>query len=235
MPGALTTYWDGPTLSLNWRGNEYASVSGTFLGEPVSVPGDQSKRTLNVRNDGPCLGNLTVELTNAVTTIPEGAVNLEAEDLITVRWNVQGIRGGRVFSQLVQESPLQVATIPVQQGEVVPVTLGYEFPFEATTGKNMEFPSAVLSFDVSLVLRGDACPGPLQETHPVPHGSASPPSPTPRSTLTDDDSDTLPHTGTRIAGVALPVAGALVGLGALLFGARRRRSTKSERRESPQK
>jgi hypothetical protein len=231
LPDALQTYWDGPTLNLNWEGQVYTTVSGTFVGTPVAVPGDQTRRTLNVRNDGPCPANLTVEVVEAVTTVPEGSVNREAEDLVHLRWDVNGTVGGDVFSAIVGSQPRTLATVPVARAGIVPVAIGYEFPIEATTGKNLGRPSTVLSFEVRLVLRGEACDVP----EPTPTGSALSRSQTPRPSGSKtaggiDDSrgpSALPQTGTRIAGIAAPVAVGLVVVGAILFGVRRRRGSDS--------
>jgi hypothetical protein len=207
---------------LNWRGATYTTASGTFFGDPVAIPGDLSQRTLNVRNDGPCGGILTVEIDNAVTIVPEGAVNREAEDLVVMRWDVAGTRGGEVFSGIVARQPVTLATIPLAQGETAPVTLGYEFPFEATTGKSLGMPSIELTFGVTLVLRGDDCPS----LNPDVRGTEIAASTSPRGPARGGEDDARGRhadTGSRIAGVALPVAAILLVTGAFLAAARRRR------------
>jgi hypothetical protein len=209
-PDALSAHWDGPTVSLDWRGQTYATASGSFVGTPVSVPGDESARTLKVRNDGPCAATLTVEVTDAVTAVPQGSVNREAEDLISLRWDVNGTIGGKVFSDIVQEQPKTLARVPVARGESVPVTVGYVFPYEATTGQKRGRPSTTLSFGVRLVLQGDQC-SQLDEHRPV--ASNSPESPA-ASESAGPSRDSIPQgTATRQAPTPSRLAGRDTGRG----------------------
>jgi hypothetical protein len=247
IPDALTAYWDGPTLNLDWRGNTYTTASGTFVGRPVAVPGDQSKRTLKVRNDGPCAAILTVEVVESAVTVPNDSVNQSIADIIRLRWDISGTRGSDVFASIHASAPRTLAAVPVGAGQVVPVALGYEFPIDATGGKNGGFASTELSFGVRLTLRGDYC------ATQAPH--SNPPSPTP----TDDPGTGQPpgstssqpaggqtgggssgggrpggglsFTGSVVAGIVLPLAVILIMVGTVLFAFRRRRQLNGESNE----
>jgi LPXTG-motif cell wall-anchored protein len=174
---ALTTLWDQPTaLSLDWRGRARAIIVGDFVGEPISVPGDQTWRTLRIRNDGPCDGNLTIDLDDVKAHVPAGAVNTELPDLINLGWNVDGVRTITTFSTIIAAGGSErIASRPLARTAEIPLTLGYEFPYDETRGRNWGLPSTELTFAVRITLRGDetcVTPSPDDSSlHPSPSGS----------------------------------------------------------------
>jgi hypothetical protein len=167
-PGSkyLGTNWDGATLNLDWMGNTYETARGSFVGTPLTVPGDQAVRTLNVKNNGPGAGILTVKIINATVTdpqAPEPDVNTGLKDLIDVMWDAgPDNRGSKVFKDLAAapDGTTEIAAVSIAKGQTLPVKIGYEYPYDATTGKNLGAPSEILKFDVLLYIQGTGGPGP---------------------------------------------------------------------------
>src|SRR5690606_40417791 len=73
--GAGTAHADpsyDEAIQLSWDGRTYTSVTAeSFLGTPVSVPGDSASRTLLVRNDGPTAGTLRASIVNVELADPD--------------------------------------------------------------------------------------------------------------------------------------------------------------------
>ncbi|MDR3203072.1 MAG: hypothetical protein LBT54_08095 [Bifidobacteriaceae bacterium] len=157
----LSRYWDGPTVGLDWRGRDYATASGAFLGPAVLVPGDRAARTLNVRNDGPGPGLLTVRLAHASTQGPDSAVNWEFEEVLTLNWRVgSGTTFRESHAALRRSGRSASAESVLAAGQVVPVRIGYELPAGTDLARAMGEPSVQLAFDVLLTFtRAPAGPG----------------------------------------------------------------------------
>ena len=156
-PASVGLRWDGPTTNLDWRGNGYATVDGTFIGAVVAVPGDQAERTAIVRNDGPGAARAHVDIT-AVTTNAADTVNTELASLVTLRWKVNGQLGSSTWKDAPVGDPVYSTTFPIERGAEFPITIGYLFPFEATGGKAADGTSSELSFTVRVTLEGEIPP-----------------------------------------------------------------------------
>jgi hypothetical protein len=182
------------TVSLSWDGSEYAaSTTESFLGVPVSVPGDTAARTLTVRNDGPRQGVLTAEIVN-VELLDPGAPdehhNPDHEDPdgsgapsgdpyagagdqgdfyddVTVRWETDDGAGSAAFSDLDADGDRQIGQVVLGRGRTTEVTISYEFPYDATSGNRANVAPRQASFDVLLTIRGeDAAVPPSRPTRP---------------------------------------------------------------------
>jgi len=225
MPDALQTYWDGPTLNLNWLGGIYNTYSGTFVGTPISVPGDQAWRTLKVKNAGPCTGIVTVEALNVQANFPLDTVNAVLPEIIDLGWDVNGTKGVATWAQLIAAGGSRtLGTFSLPQGAEAPLGMGYRFPYDETRGRNLGWPSTELTFDVTITITGDtACIPYSGSATPPPNTGKGSQSPN-RSSLSPDKPGMHPHTGTMILGVMF-LAGSLLLLGALL---RRRRREEEE-------
>lgn len=179
---------EGPeAISLSWDGSVYAaSTTESFLGLPVSVPGDTAARTLTVRNDGPRTGVLTAEIVNVELLDPDAADvhhNADHEDPdgsgapsgdpyagagdqgdfyddVTVGWETADGAGSASFSALDADGGRQIGEIPLDRGEATEVTISYEFPYDATSGNRANVPPRLASFDVVLTIRGDDAAAP---------------------------------------------------------------------------
>ncbi|PFG40446.1 hypothetical protein ATJ97_2975 [Georgenia soli] len=174
-------------ISLSWDGSEYAaSTSESFLGVPVSVPGDTAARTLTVRNDGPRQGVLTAEIVNVELLDPEAPDehhNPDHEDPdgsgapfgdpyagagdqgdfyddVTVGWETADGAGSASFSALDTDGGRQIGQVALGRGETTEVTISYEFPYDATSGNRANVPPRLASFDVLLTIRGDDAAAP---------------------------------------------------------------------------
>ena len=159
----VTLRWGGPTTNLTWNGRTYTTAEGSFIGHPVAVPGDRASRTAYVRNDGPADATAVVRLTvgSVVTTGPDPTVNTELMDLVHLTWDLNGHNGDATWTDFASGAqPSYTARFPLARGQEFPVTLGYYFPHEATTGMADEHPSAVLDLTVEVTLEGDVPPLP---------------------------------------------------------------------------
>ena len=158
---SIALRWDGPTTALDWRGGTYAYAEDNFIGSPLSVPGDVACRTAIVRNDGPTDATATVTIT-ATTTNADETVNTELDTLVHLFWDVNGHAGDETWRRVTQDS--YRVSFPVARGKEFPITVGYEFPWESTGGRNHDAPSSVLSFGVRVMLEGATAKGPLPRT-----------------------------------------------------------------------
>lgn len=99
----LESAWDGPTVHLAWDGATYTTATESFVGLPVTVPGDRAFRRLEVTNDGPSAGVLRawvadVELAATPRTpIAETVLEPGASTVIQVgyRFPVESTAGNR--------------------------------------------------------------------------------------------------------------------------------------------
>ncbi|MDR1791633.1 MAG: hypothetical protein LBR20_08320 [Propionibacteriaceae bacterium] len=209
----LSSYWDGPTYNLSWDGSTYPTVSDTFLGNPVVVPGDDVHRTLKVRNntDGTCDHALvSVDLFDERQDEPEGSVNHELADLVYLYWDIEGAKGELKFRDAISAGDTRLTTFSLAPGQVGSIKLGYRFPKAATGGQSHGKPSVIESFKVRISATGDCNPGtggdpdpdptPSQTSTPTPKPSPSPTgtaTPSPSPSIHHDPDDPLAFTGAR--------------------------------------
>lgn len=152
--GTATAAEAAPTdtaIQMSWDGSAYSdTTTETFVGFPVTVPGDSTSRTLTVRNDGPTDGTLTVSIVDVdllTADIPD-----EFYDDLRIDWK----RGSSSIKDLAAAGTTRIMEIPLAKGETTPVTIGYDFPIEATSGNKSNVGARQGSFDVLLELGGDA-------------------------------------------------------------------------------
>lgn len=146
--------WDGPAVHLDWRGAEYARAEATFVGERVASPGDRVVRTLNVVNAGPRDGIASVTI-DAEQLIPEGALNPDLADDVTLFWDVAGIEGEEQFAALLHRGRVSVAELAVPQGETVAVSVGFAMDRAVETSASLGADSTALTFGVGVELTGE--------------------------------------------------------------------------------
>ncbi|MGL3806858.1 hypothetical protein ACSYDW_12260 [Paeniglutamicibacter sp. R2-26] len=240
-------------IALSWDGTDYTTViGGSFVGVPVSVPGDSAERTLMVRNDGPSGGTLRASIVNVKILDPEA---VDARDLghgpedqgnfyddLRLGWN----GGSSSFTDLASRAETKIYDVDVAKGQTVPITIDYRFPIEATSGNKANVAPREASFDVRLTLSGDTeLPG-EETTAPPTDPEVSPPTEDPepteshpgQETDSPESDPTESHPGSLEPGKKPPLAetGAdiwvavatglgLVGLG-WLFAARGRRKAR---------
>lgn len=170
-------------VQLSWDGSSYAaSTTVSYFGTPVVVPGDSATRTLQVRNDGPTDGYLTAKIVNVDLRTPE-AVDTHHNSVHQAP-DASGLYGGAgdqgniyddilidwaaasaSLSELSLNGTTQFMRVPIARGEVVPVTLTYDFPIASTSGNLANVDLREASFDVELQIGGDASvPPELPET-----------------------------------------------------------------------
>lgn len=219
------------SIELSWDGTGYADVTTTsFLGTPVSTPGDSATRTVLVRNDGPTDGTLRATITNVHLLDPDAPdvqhhPNHVAPDDsglyagageqgnfyndLQVGWDA----GQASLTQLADNGDTQILLIPLEQGEQVPIMIDYDLPAAATSGNVANVSARLATFDVKLELGGEfpeaPTTPPVEPITPSPGAHPQPPA--------------LPDTGADLdlRWPALAVA-LLLGAGALLFRSSRR-------------
>lgn len=151
IPGAPALAADSSrAIQMSWDGSAYSdTTTESFVGFPVTVPGDSTSRTLTVRNDGPTGGTLRVSIVNV--DLLETPIADEFYDDLRITWN----RGSSSIRELDSAGTTQVMEIPLAKGATTPVTIGYDFPVEATSGNRSNVGLRQGSFDVLLELGGD--------------------------------------------------------------------------------
>ena len=216
-PAAATGYSDA--IELSWDGTSYASsTTESFLGLPVSIPGDSASRTLQVRNSGPSAGTLTATISEVV--LDESVTDGIYDDLL-LSWP----GGSASFADLSNDGETTFLTLPLAQGASTPVTVTYSFPEEATTGnRSVNGAAASVDFDVVLTLSGELPTDPAT----TPPATTPPATTPPTATTAPPVSQPRPNIpfGTTGAEVTWVVAGALAllaGGGGLWAASRRRR------------
>lgn len=224
-PAAAATPMAGhdDAIQLSWDGSHYASTTTqSFVGAPVTVPGDSTQRTLSVRNAGPSAGTLVVSIVNVRIADPAAADHGNFYDDLTLTWT-----GGRAsFSTLAHTGDRVVQRIPLERGAQTPVTIGYELPVEATSGNAANVSARRASFDVRLTLTGDTSSpvdpgGPMSPQHPS--SPAAPGAPSASGGGDRGGAEPQPPAAARPPG-SLALTGAeplrllLVGGGAVLLG-----------------
>ena len=218
------------SIQLSWDGKEYAdSTTESFLGTPVSVPGDTTANTLLVRNDGPTDATLRATITNVDLLNPDAADVQHHPDHVApddsglyagagdqgnfyddlhIDWH----HGQASMNELAANGQTRILQVPLARGEEVPISIDYELPLAATSGNHANVAERLASFDVVLELGGTFPTEPTPA--PVPMPGAAPASPT--------SPPAMPETGADLRGPALVVA-VLLALGGVLVHASRRK------------
>ncbi|WP_120003240.1 LPXTG cell wall anchor domain-containing protein [Nesterenkonia muleiensis] len=237
------------SIQLSWDGSTYAATTTeSFVGTPVAVPGDQATRTLVVRNDGPTEGVLHAVITNVELLDPDSEdvhynPNHQAPDEsgyysgaghqgdfyddLTVSWST----GEASMTHLDASETTEILTTDLAPGEETEVSIGYEFPIEATSGNTANVDPRSASFDVILTLGGEIPeepePTPTEPeepttpTAPPPETSEPEPTPSPEPDAPGDPAaaeqprDSLPVTGANVMWPAL--VGALLAFSGLIL------------------
>src|SRR5690606_4627291 len=110
--------WTGPTLNLAWDGSTYETVTRSFVGRPVTVPGDRVQRTLAVRNSGPSDGVLRAWVTAVDLRDPEGpgapgpSDGDEFYEDLRLLWSTASGSGSASFRELERTGTLPIALTP---------------------------------------------------------------------------------------------------------------------------
>jgi len=151
--------WSAPGIDVTWTDSTYGTATGTIVGDPVIVPGDRGERTATVKNAGPSSAMVIVQIVNVTVSNADDTVNTDLEDLVHLFWDINGDFGHLTWSQarLACEKSGVAYTVSFRlgQGEEFPLTAGYHFSAESTTGKSAGAASSVLSFDVRITMQGD--------------------------------------------------------------------------------
>ena len=216
-------------IQLSWDGETYASVlSESFLGEPVTVPGDSASRTVVVRNDGPTAGVLRASVVDVELLDPEASDTHHATgedqgsfyDDLVLHWP----EGQATFTELAAAGTTQVLEVVLDQGEEVPLTLSYELPVDATSGNKANVAPREATFDVLFEI-GGTLPGVLdEEKTPAPPAGALDQTAVPPATHRPGGQ--LGQTGVEV-GLLLGGAALLVGIGAAALRRARRSGPKT--------
>ncbi|NYD67860.1 hypothetical protein [Agromyces atrinae] len=148
LPTAAAAAEYDDAIALSWTGSSFASeLVGPLYPSPVAVPGDTGDSSFLVRNDGPSAGQLTVEVVD-VELARDPADPFYADFLLA----------GQPVIDLYERDTL-IETRTIERGEVVRVSVPFEFPADVTTGNTRDGEVRV-AFDVRLTLRGDTPPTP---------------------------------------------------------------------------
>ncbi|WP_091228169.1 hypothetical protein [Microbacterium sp. 3J1] len=159
--------WDGPATHLDWSGRGYSTAESSFVGDRVATPGDSTRRTLLLTNDGPATAGLTVSL-RLDEIVADDTRNPGLGDDVELFWNVGGVEGRQPYSELLERSAdtvgtgqgrtgqVEIAQVRVAEGDTVAVEIGFELPAATTSQRNEGSPSTELAFDVVATLSGDA-------------------------------------------------------------------------------
>lgn len=217
VPASATSYTEA--ISLSWNGTDFApTTTESFIGVPVSVPGDSASRTLQVRNAGPSAGVLTASIVDAQARDLD--LDTFYEDL-TISWE----GGSARFADLVSDGDTEILEIPLAQGATTPVTIGYDFPVDATSGNAANGGSRQATFDVVLTLSGElpTTPTPRVTETTTETSAGTTPATTPAGTAAPKP-DGLSSTGAPVLGLAAGAV-ALVGLGVWALMRRRRETS----------
>ncbi|UZN02234.1 hypothetical protein [Cellulomonas sp. S1-8] len=235
---AVDVAWEGPTLSLAWDGSTRASAEQSFVGVPVTVPGDRARRAVTVRNDGPTGGTLQAWVTQVDLLDPAAGADDGFYDDLHLDWATASQTDGATFRALEAAGDTLIAQTHLPQGAVTRIEVAYELPATATTGNRGLVGEREASFVVHVQITGDtATPAPTSAPSPT----ATPaPSPTTGEGVAADPGPTTTAAGTVAAAPAAGNAATLaltgldalraallavvgIGFGSLLVGAARRR------------
>lgn len=197
-------------VKLSWDGVNYTSQIGeSFIGLPISVPGDSKSRTLKVKNDGPTNGTMTVSIINVELKNKEAKeshhVNGENTGDFYDDVKITGItKSGSItksFKEYDNEEKTIIGQFNIDKNEVTDVTIDYEFPFEATSGNKANVDERLATFDVLIEIQGAdseiQTPVPEPGTAPTQHNTINQPSVSPSETVPQSSNETAPAVGSQ--------------------------------------
>jgi hypothetical protein len=172
-------------------------------------PGDRMTRSFDVLNDSDRDVSLEVRIIDVA--LESGGVEGDRffDDLM-VTWP----GGGSTARALADAQAVTVATADVGRGEVVPVTVGYVFPEEATSGNVASAGRQSLSFGLEVSLRAEAGGAGTDGGGRPAHGGTV--------------QGVLATTGAPRIALVLMAAFACVGVGTWVWASARRRRSERE-------
>ncbi|MBO3088485.1 hypothetical protein [Cellulomonas dongxiuzhuiae] len=218
---ALDLAWDGPTLSLAWDGALVAGAEQSFVGVPVTVPGDRARRAVSVRNDGPTAGTLRAWVEQVDLLDPAPGTDDGFYDDLRLDWTTVSQSDGASFRALDAAGSTLIAQTHLAQGAATRVEVGYELPLAATTGNRTVVGEREASFVVRFQITGDTT-----AATPTPGSTALPPGSPPDGVVAGAGATpgtaALALTGLDALRAAL-LAVVAIGVGSTLLGAARRR------------
>ena len=113
LADGLDHEWASDSVHLAWDGSTYAVATTSFLGAPVTVPGDRASRTLEVTNGGPTAGLLEAWIVDVELT---GDLGSPFFDELTVDW--RATPGGHAsVRELAAEGRTRVVRTELDPGE----------------------------------------------------------------------------------------------------------------------
>lgn len=170
---ALVTEWTSKTIVLNADNQTIDTDTVSFVGTPVTVPGDHALRTVRVTNNGPTAGVLEAYIINATVKTPEGgdpdAVTEVASDsqsggvasdpfydFMKVGWVVGDDTGDETIAKLADEGgQKQIGKVILAKGESTNIAINYDLPKGTRAGNSVAAGAQEASFDVLLKISGD--------------------------------------------------------------------------------
>lgn len=180
-------------IQLSWDEENYtASTTETFVGTPMVVPGASNARTLSVMNTCPTTAVLTGEITNVENSLP-GAADVHHnpdhqdpdgsgadigdpyegagdqgdfyEDL-QLAWTTASSADAISFNEAEANVVTPILNLTMEPGEVTDITIGYDFPYEATSGNRANVEWRESTFDTHFELVCEVMPAiTLSKTH----------------------------------------------------------------------
>lgn len=224
--GSLVTDWTTKTIVLNADGKTVDTDTVSFVGTPVSVPGDRALRTVKVTNNGPTAGVLKVYITDATvkastdanpqsineaaqsgSTSADGTASDPFYGHLNVGWVVGDNSGSKTIAELAKTTDKQeIGDVILAKGESTNVTINYDIPSSTRAGNSVSAGDQEAAFNVVLTISGDG-----EEGSGGSSGQAG-------------QSGSTAPTGFEVAAIALGAA-ALTGAGALGVAATRRKKS----------
>ncbi|MCC2320472.1 hypothetical protein [Cellulomonas xiejunii] len=221
---AVDVAWEGPTVSLAWDGSARASAERSFVGVPVTVPGDRARRAVSVRNDGPTGGTLRAWVTQVELLDADPGSSDGFYDDLRLDWVTASQDDGSSFRELDVAGDTLIAQTHLAQGATTRLEVAYELPVDATTGNRSVVGERAASFVVRFQISGDTT-GPAPSAAPsTGTGAGTDPRPAADAAVAGarDDAGQLALTGLDVLRAGL-VAVVGMGVGTLLLGVARRR------------
>ncbi|RLP77006.1 hypothetical protein D9V32_05110 [Mycetocola tolaasinivorans] len=175
-------------IGLAWDGNSgYASqLDRPVFQTPRVVPGDSGQRSFVVRNQGESAGTLVAEIVNVRLTG-------NPEDEYYRDFTVNAYSAAELYGK-----DTRILTANLQKGASTTISLGYDFPVEATSGNYPSGSDSAVSvaFDVRLTISGSKVPdNPTSSPTPPVSPSPTPPvSPSPTPPVSPSATPTPSHT-----------------------------------------
>lgn len=150
----LESAWDGPTVHLAWDGATYTTATESFVGLPVTVPGDRAFRRLEVTNDGPSAGVLRAWVADVELAGPQGAASRLFDDVV-LDWSTVSAASSASLRELAATPRTPIAETVLEPGASTVIQVGYRFPVESTAGNRARDGELSASFDVLLRIEGE--------------------------------------------------------------------------------